>query len=171
MPVYGPTKFGLSTNGALSGASGETDYPLESDVRYGVVYDNGVQTGTYLVVLPTPIIATNITGITHNLQIDQFANFSATITMVNTYNYPIDLSSYTVNSALKRNQESTSDTDFIITESDPSNGVVILSLTADQTGQLSKGTYYYDVVITNDSTQDTMRVLYGHARVSEGVTH
>lgn len=170
MPVYGPTKFGLSTNGALSGASGAMDYPLESDVRYGVVYDNGSQTGTYLVVIPTPIVATSISDITHDFYVDQYANFSASILINDTYNSPINLESYTIQSSIKENEEASTIESFSIVKTDAANGQIEMSLTSEQTAQLTGKVYYYDLVITDDETDNSIRALYGHVRVSSGVT-
>jgi hypothetical protein len=165
----GPTRLGLSTNGVLS-AEETPDWPAESVVQAGVDFDNGLRTGTYSVVVPTPLVATEITGITHNFQIDQYANFIATITVNDSYHSPINLASYTLTSSLKRSTESTTTTDFAITETDAANGKITMELTSDQTALLSKGTYYYDLVLTHDTTDDAIRALYGYARISEGVT-
>jgi len=171
MVYYGPTKLGLSTGGIVSSASSDVEYPNESDVRYGIEFDFGRRIGTYLVTIPTPIVATNIIGIQHNFQIDQYANFSATVTIKDTYYLPIDLNNYTISSSLKENEDTSDFVSFTVTESDFSNGIAILSLNSDQTGQLTPGSYFYDVIITNNTTDNTMRVLFGHARVSTGVTH
>ena len=84
-----------------------------------------------------------------NLQIDQGSTFSKQITVYQTDGTTLqDLTGYTVASQVRKNYTSTNYTTINATNNDPTNGVIVMSLTAAQTAALKAGRYVYDLQIT-----------------------
>lgn len=80
----------------------------------------------------------------YNLYIDQGVTFSTEITIADDFGNPVDLSNATLASQVRKSFISTTAWLFTITVTDPTNGVVVLSMTADQTGAMKPGRYVYD---------------------------
>jgi hypothetical protein len=112
------------------------------------------------------------------LIIDQGADVSVEIELVEQDGSKKDLTGYSVAAKMKRNYNSTDSADvvdFTAGISTPAtDGVITISLTNTQTDALStRGRYVYDVEISNlDSDSNTIieRVLEGKIRVSPSVT-
>ena len=112
------------------------------------------------------------------LIIDQGADVSVEIELVEQDGSKKDLTGYSVAAKMKRNYNSTDSADvvsFTTGIAEPaSDGVITISLTNTQTDALStRGRYVYDVEISNlDSDSNTIieRVLEGKIRVSPSVT-
>jgi len=84
-----------------------------------------------------------------NLQIDQGSTFSKQITVYQTDGTTLqNLTGYTVASQVRKNYTSTNYTTINATNNDPTNGVIVMSLTAAQTAALKAGRYVYDLQIT-----------------------
>ncbi len=84
-----------------------------------------------------------------NLQIDQGSTFSKQITVYQTDGTTVqNLTGYTVASQVRKNYTSTNYTTINATNNDPTNGVIVMSLTAAQTAALKAGRYVYDLQIT-----------------------
>ena len=84
-----------------------------------------------------------------NLQIDQGSTFSKLITVYQTDGITLqNLTGYTVASQVRKNYTSTNYTTINATNNDPTNGVIVMSLTAAQTAALKAGRYVYDLQIT-----------------------
>ena len=84
-----------------------------------------------------------------NLQIDQGSTFSKQITVYETDGTTLqNLTGYTVASQVRKNYTSTNYTTINATNNDPTNGVIVMSLTAAQTAALKAGRYVYDLQIT-----------------------
>ena len=84
-----------------------------------------------------------------NQVIDQGSTFSKQITVYQTDGSTIqNLTGYTVTSQLRKNYTSTAYTTINATNNDPTNGVIVMSLTAVQTAALKSGRYVYDLQIT-----------------------
>lgn len=88
-----------------------------------------------------------------------------------------DLTGYTVEAKMKKSFNSDSDKtiDFTAIVSDPAtDGVVVLSLTNEQTDDLStRGRYVYDVELSYLDSDDNLiveRILEGKIKVSPSVT-
>lgn len=97
----------------------------------------------------------------NNLYIDQGTTFSVQIQVFDSLGDPLDITGYTANSQIRKSYASTSATEtFSADVTNPSNGVITLSLTAAQTANLRYGRYVYDVEIVNND------VIY---RASEGI--
>jgi hypothetical protein len=110
---------------------------------------------------------------TANLRIDQGASFSSDITVKNTDNTAFDLTGYTSSAKMAKGYASTRTRTVISTaiNSDPTTGIITLTLTADQTNNLdAPSRYVYDVEITKSSDSTVTRVIEGIITVSPSVT-
>ena len=104
---------------------------------------------------------------TVNLLIDQGATFSTMIDLVDQNGDPIDLSSYTGASQMRKHYTSSNSISFTVGLSN--TGVVTLGLTAAQTAALTAGRYVYDVEVT-DGASNVSRIVEGIVTVSPNVT-
>jgi len=108
--------------------------------------------------------------------IDQGADVAIELHLINNDKSVKDLTGHTITAKLKKNYSSTDSdtTDFTTAIKNPAtNGIVTLSLTNSQTGNLSKGRYVYDVELSFvDSDGDTIveRILEGRMQVTPSVT-
>ena len=83
-----------------------------------------------------------------NQVIDQGATFSKQITVYETDGTTVqNLTNYTVTSQLRKNYTSTAYTTINATNNSPTNGIIVMSLTAVQTAALKSGRYVYDLQI------------------------
>jgi hypothetical protein len=96
-----------------------------------------------------------------NQIIDQGSTWSKQITVYQTDGTTVqNLTGYTVSSQLRKNYTSTAYTTINATNNSPTNGIIVMSLTAVQTAALKSGRYVYDLQITAaDST--VTRVIEG----------
>jgi hypothetical protein len=104
---------------------------------------------------------------TVNLLIDQGATFSTVINLEDTTGAPIDLTTYTGASQLRRHYTSSNSVSFNVSLSN--TGVVTLALTANQTAALTAGRYVYDVEVT-DNSGTISRIVEGIVTVTPNVT-
>lgn len=102
-----------------------------------------------------------------NLLIDQGATFSTVIDLVDENGVPVNLSSYTGASQLRKHYTSSNAISFSVSLT--SNGVVTLALTANQTANLTAGRYVYDVEVT-DTGGIVSRIVEGIVTVTPNVT-
>ena len=108
-----------------------------------------------------------------NLRIDQGATFSSDVTVTGSDNLAFDLTGHTASAKLSTSYASTrTRVNFTTTiASDPTTGVITLSLTADQTNALeAPARYVYDVEILRTSDSTITRVIEGIVTVSPSVT-
>jgi hypothetical protein len=101
-----------------------------------------------------------------NLVIDQGATFSTTLNLQDEYGSPLDLEGYTANSQMRKWYTSSNASATFTTG--VANGVITLSLTANQTSNLTSGRYVYDVEINSGTT--ISRVVEGIVTVTPQVT-
>ena len=104
-----------------------------------------------------------------NLVIDQGSTFSATLTVTDVNNDPIDLTNYTASAKLRKWYTSNSSVSFS-TSSGNSSGLITLSLNYVTTGSLDSGRYVYDVELTDTVANSVYRVIEGIATVTPQVT-
>ena len=105
-----------------------------------------------------------------NQIIDQGTTFSKQITVYETDGTTIqNLTGYTVSSQLRKNYTSTAFTAINATNNSPTNGVIVMSLTAVQTSALKSGRYVYDLQITAADGTVT-RVIEGVITIRPEVT-
>ncbi len=104
-----------------------------------------------------------------NLILDQYCDFSATITLTDVNGVPINLTGYTAAASMKKSYYSSTTFPFTVEFFDRTRGIIKLKMTSAQTSLLQAGRYVYDVVIT-DTLLKKMRVAEGIVTVTEGVT-
>ncbi len=83
-----------------------------------------------------------------NQIIDQGSTWSKQITVYQTDGTTVqNLTGYTVSSQLRKNYTSTAYMPINATNNSPTNGIIVMSLTAVQTAALGSGRYVYDLQI------------------------
>lgn len=102
-----------------------------------------------------------------NIVIDQGTTFSENVTAKDSTGSAKDLTGYTTTAQIRKSYYSSSSTDFTIAQVD-ATGVITISLTAAQTGNLKAGRYVYDV--ESASASETIRVVEGIVTVTPQVT-
>lgn len=101
-----------------------------------------------------------------NLVIDQGATFNTQIDLTNDAGDPLNVTGYTANGQIRKHYDSNT---AVILTTNLANGSLSLSLSANQTANMSYGRYVYDVKIINDSNTVT-RLIEGLVTVTPGVT-
>jgi hypothetical protein len=106
---------------------------------------------------------------------DQGSDIALELELVDVNGNPKNLTNFSAAAQMKRNfnSDSADTTTFAAALSDPTGGVLTLSLTNIQTSALKVGSYVYDVEISYvDSNGSTVieRVLEGKIRVNPNVT-
>lgn len=104
-----------------------------------------------------------------NIVIDIGADFSQTFTLESYNNTPLDLTSYTGSSIMKKHPASkTVAATFTVSFPDRVLGKVSISLASSLTNSLRPGRYSYDLLL--DTGGQKTRVVEGSALVTAGVT-
>ena len=104
-----------------------------------------------------------------NIVIDVGADFIQTFNLENSSNAPLDLTSYTGSSLMKKHPSSlTTTATFAVSFPSPTQGQLRISLGSTVTNGLKPGRYVYDVLISDGSIKT--RVVEGSAIVTAGVT-
>jgi len=103
------------------------------------------------------------------LNIEQYASFSVIINVDDVGGDAIDLDGYTASSQIRKSYYSSSANTLTATITGTSNGEITLSMTAENTANLTPGRYLYDLVITAPDTTRT-RVVEGIVNVLPGIT-
>jgi len=103
-----------------------------------------------------------------NLVIDQGATFSTDLTLQDDNGDLISLVGYTANSQIRKWYTSSNASATFTTSINTTSAVITLSLTANQTGNLTSGRYVYDVEINSGAT--ISRVVEGIVTVTPQVT-
>lgn len=106
-----------------------------------------------------------------DLYIDQGSDFSATLPPVNNPDGTVfDLTNYSVVCQIRRSYATSFAVQMTTSIPDPTNGVIILSLSSTQTVGLVPTRYVYDVVIEQHDTSHVIKVFEGLAVVNPGVS-
>ena len=103
------------------------------------------------------------------LNLEQYANFSTTVNVIDTNGDAVNLYGYTAASQIRKSYYSTTANNFTATITGNANGEITLSMTSSNTGSLTPGRYLYDLVITSGADVKT-RVIEGIVNVLPGVT-
>lgn len=103
-----------------------------------------------------------------NLVVDQGATFEAVLTLTDEDGNILDLSSSNAASQMRRSYSSSLTAEFT-TSINVEAGEIILSLTANQTGNIVSGRYVYDVELT-DASNSVIRIVEGIVTVNPQVT-
>jgi hypothetical protein len=105
-----------------------------------------------------------------DLSIDQGSTFIFYFEVTNPDGSVYDLTDYSVRAQLRRAYASSAFIEFTSEISDAVNGIVVISLSPDQTSDLKPGRYLYDVELSLDSNTIVNRVLEGQIEVTPRVT-
>ena len=104
-----------------------------------------------------------------NIVIDVGTDFIQTFNLEVSGNAPLDLTSYTGSSLMKKHPSSlTTTATFAVSFPSPTQGQLRISLGSTVTNGLKPGRYVYDVLISDGSIKT--RVVEGSAIVTAGVT-
>lgn len=101
--------------------------------------------------------------------IEQYADFSTTVTINDLQGDYLNLATYSASSQIRKSYYSTTATSLTVQVTDSANGLLTVSLDAANTSNLSAGRYVYDLVIQSNDNKKT-RVVEGIATVIPGVT-
>ena len=102
-----------------------------------------------------------------NLVIDQGTTFNTSFTFYNEQDIPIDFSTYTANSQMRKSYTSSTAYNFSVSLSN--NGIVSLSMSANTTGSITAGRYLYDVEV-QDQAGTRSRIVEGIVTVTPQIT-
>lgn len=106
----------------------------------------------------------------HDLYINQGASFSAEIYLEDNDGQPFDLTDYDARSVIKQHIKSeTISAAFDCTIDDYLSGIILISLTPEQTDLLEKETYLYDMILENVSGTKH-KVMEGIVYISRKIT-
>ena len=105
-----------------------------------------------------------------NIVIDQGADFTAEIELLDTDGDPYDLSDHIIAASMRKNYASSTSIDFVCSpRQDPTTGYLFMSLDDSVTKDIEPGRYLYDVVI-EDLAGFRTRVVEGIATITAGMT-
>ncbi|NBP55062.1 hypothetical protein EBU71_00690 [bacterium] len=105
-----------------------------------------------------------------DLFLEQGTTFTSTIVLDDIDGEPLDLTDITAKGQIRRSYYSANTTaEFIITIPSPTEGAVVLSLSANTTSNIAAGRYVYDVAI-KDTSNTITRILEGTVSVLPQVT-
>jgi hypothetical protein len=104
----------------------------------------------------------------------QGADYTQTFTVKSYTGTVFNLTGYTVSAKMARSPDpacpSTVVTFSSATITDPTNGVITLTMTNNDTSYLQQGTWVYDVFIESTGGIKT-KVIQGRIRVTQGLSH
>ena len=101
-----------------------------------------------------------------NLVIDQGTTFASSIEVLDENDSPIPLQDYVARGQMRKTYTSNNAVNFTTTTS---NGMLVISLTATQTANITAGRYVYDVELV-DSQNTVVRILEGIVTITPEVT-
>lgn len=105
-----------------------------------------------------------------DLTIDQGTDFNTTLDILDDDGTVVNVAGYVFTGQIRKSYYSTSPTaNLSVYSSDTSNGVVLISLAAANTTNISAGRYVYDVKMKNNANV-TSRILEGIVTVTPQVT-
>lgn len=104
-----------------------------------------------------------------NIVIDTHSDFSENFELMNINDSPLNLSSYTIHSHLRKTPSAVGFTTIGIGTDSSSEGKITLSIGSTDTGKLKPGRYVYDVLAI-DSSDSRSIVVEGTAMVRQGIT-
>lgn len=102
-----------------------------------------------------------------NLVVDQGSTFQSSVTFNDENGNTINFSTYSGAAQIRKHFTSSNSVAFQVNMT--SNGIITLSLTANQTANLVSGRYVYDLEVT-DSSNQISRLIEGIVTVTPNVT-
>lgn len=104
-----------------------------------------------------------------NLVLEQGVNFTASFTIRNQYNKPLNLTGYTGISSIKKHPASSTSYPLDLYFEDRLNGKISVSMGHTSTSSIEGGRYVYDVILISPNYYRT-RAVQGNVLVTPGVT-
>lgn len=104
------------------------------------------------------------------LEIEQYSDFSRVITVKQADGTPQNLDSFVISSQMRKSPYSLTAVTLHSYLSDASNGEITMSESAANTGNITPGRYYYDVLSTSPANL-VQRIVEGIVVVNPGITH
>lgn len=101
-----------------------------------------------------------------NLTVDQGTTFQITVDITDEDDNPLQSNGNSISAQIRKHYLSTNSTSF---STNLSNGVITLTLSANQTSSLSPGRHVYDVELTN-AANTKIRIMEGIVTVNPEVT-
>lgn len=105
-----------------------------------------------------------------NISIDQGSDFTSTVTVEGSDGLIYDLTGYTARGQIRKSYTSTTAVNFATAINSPTQGTILLTLTAAQTAVMRAGRYLYDIEIVQTSTNKVIRVVEGQVEVNPRIT-
>jgi hypothetical protein len=103
-----------------------------------------------------------------NLVIDQGTTYTTDLNLTDENGDPLVLSGYTANSQIRKHYTSSNSVAFSVSIN-AAAGVITLSLSANQTANMTSGRYVYDVELA-DASNSISRIVEGIVTVTPQVT-
>ena len=103
-----------------------------------------------------------------NFSVDSGISFTTTITVEGLNGLIFDLTGYTARGQIRKTYLSTTAVDFITEINEPTEGKLILHLSAPTTAAMKPGRYQFDVEIFSEAI--VMRVVEGQIEVNPRIT-
>jgi len=103
-----------------------------------------------------------------NIVIDQGTTYTTDLNLTDENGDPLVLSGYSANSQIRKHYTSTNSVAFSVAVN-ATAGVITLSLSANQTANMTSGRYVYDVELT-DASNSVSRIVEGIVTVTPQVT-
>ena len=107
------------------------------------------------------------------LILEQGATFNTTITIDDVTGASYNLYNFTASAQMRKSYGSANAAaTFSASIINPTNGIILLSLNANQTSNIASGRYLYDIKLSDnhDAANNTIRILEGMVTVSAQVT-
>lgn len=104
-----------------------------------------------------------------NITVDQGADFSTSVELTTDDLDVVDLTGYSASAQIRKTYSSTNAVSFGITMNEDI-GMLLLSLSASQTANMTPGRYVYDVTVTSSSPTVVSRIVEGIVTVTPRVT-
>jgi len=106
-----------------------------------------------------------------NLVVEVGTDFQRTYTLRKSDGQPLDLSIYSFEAKMRKWTNAVGSISFGTTyNSDPTKGQLSISLTNTQTGIITAGRYYYDIVIENGNNNKKTKVITGQVKVNDTIS-
>lgn len=105
-----------------------------------------------------------------NLVIDQGSTFSTDLNLTDENGDVLNLIGYTANSQIRKWYTSENPAASFTTSINTTSGVITLSLTSTQSGNLVAGRYVYDVELQDTASGEYSRIVEGIVTVTPQVT-
>jgi hypothetical protein len=102
-----------------------------------------------------------------NIVLDQGTTFNTTFSFSDDNDVPIDFTTYTANSQMRKSYTSSTSYPFIVSLSN--NGVVTLSMNAATSSTITAGRYLYDLEV-QDTNGNRSRLVEGIVTVTPEIT-